>query len=115
MDELKLFGGVVNAPAFLSADAVAACSTYREIVRLSWTHRRIKAMTLRGLAERIECYPSHISDYLASDDKPTRRNLSAEKLDAWACAVGNFGVHQWISRQSKLTILEEVIAQRAAA
>lgn len=114
MDELKLFGGVVNAPAFLPADAVAACATYREVVRLSWTNRRIKAMTLRTLAERIECYPSHVSDYLAADDKPTRRNLSAEKLNAWACAVGNFGVQQWVNRQSKLTIMEEVLAQRAA-
>jgi hypothetical protein len=114
MDELKMFGGVVHAPAFLPTDAVLACGTFREVVRLSWTHRRIKAMTLRTLAERIECYPSHISDYLAQDDKPTRRNLSAEKLNAWASAVGNWGVQQWLARQSKLTILEEVIAERAA-
>ncbi|MDW3684880.1 helix-turn-helix transcriptional regulator [Cupriavidus sp. CV2] len=114
MDELKLFGGVVNAPAFLPGAEVAACATFREVVRLSWGHRRIKAMTMRTLAERIGCYPAHVSDYLAADDKPSRRNLSPEKLNAWAATVGNWGVQQWIAKQSHLTIMEEVIAQRAA-
>jgi hypothetical protein len=107
-------GGVVNAPAFLPAAIVEECSTYREIVRVSWAHRRIKAMTQRTLAERVGCYPSHISDYLQADDKPMRRDLPAERLNAWAATVGNWGVQQWLTRQSRLTIMEEVIAQRAA-
>jgi hypothetical protein len=115
MDDLHLFGGVVNAPAFLPSDVIANCSTYREAVRAAWAHRRIKAMTQRSLAERTECYPSHVSDYLAQDDKPSRRNLPADKVSAFCGAVGNWGVQQWLNRQSRLTIMEEVIAQRAAA
>lgn len=114
MSDLGLLGGVVNAPAFLPPDVVASCTTYREIVRVTWAHRRIKAMTQRTLAERVGCYPSHVSDYLQADDKPSRRDLPAERLNAWACTIGNWGVQQWLTRQSKLTIMEEVIAQRAA-
>lgn len=114
MNDLGLFGGVVNAPAFLPPDVVTSCTTYREIVRVSWAHRRIKAMTQRTLAERVGCYPSHVSDYLQADDKPARRDLPAERLNAWASTVGNWGVQQWLTRQAKLTIMEEVIAQRAA-
>jgi hypothetical protein len=116
MDDLHLFGGVVRAPEFLPADVIAECRTYREAVRMAWAHRRIKAMTQRSLAERTECYPSHVSDYLHPDDKPARRSLPADKVSAFCGAVGNWGVQQWLNKQSRLTIMEEVIAiaQRAA-
>ncbi|WP_162600752.1 helix-turn-helix transcriptional regulator [Paraburkholderia sp. C35] len=114
MNELGLVGGVVLAPAFLPDAEVAKCSTYREIVRVSWANRRSKAMTRQTLAEMIGCYASHVSDYLQADDKPSRRDLPAKCLNAWAATVGNWGVQQWLNRQSKLTIMEEVIAQRAA-
>lgn len=114
MNDLALMGGVVNGPGFLPADVVSKCMTYREIVRVSWSHRRIKGMTQRTLAEHVGCYPSHVSDYLQADDKPSRRDLPAERLNAWAATVGNWGVQQWLARQSKLTIMEEVIAARAA-
>nr|WKF58793.1 hypothetical protein HUO10_003294 [Paraburkholderia busanensis] len=114
MNELGLVGGAVHAPAFLPDDEVSKCRTYREIVRVSWAHRRSKGMTKQTLAEKIGCYPSHVSDYLQADDKPTRRDLPAKCLNAWASVVGNWGVQQWLNRQARLTIMEEVIAQRAA-
>lgn len=115
MNNLPLLGGAVNGPSFLPVDEVAKCRSFREIVRLSWAHRRVKGMTQRTLAELIGCYPSHVSDYLQSDDKPTRRDLPAQRLGEWASAVGNWGVQQWLNRQANLTILEEVIHQRNAA
>ncbi|KWA35774.1 hypothetical protein WT41_01615 [Burkholderia territorii] len=114
MSNLGLMGGMVNGPAFLPADIVAKCKSYREIVRVSWANRRSKGMTQRTLAECIGCYASHVSDYLQADDKPTRRDLPAERLNDWAATVGNWGIQQWIAQQAKLTIMEEVIAQRAA-
>lgn len=114
MDELRLMGGAVSAPSFLPDELIAACQTYREAVRLSWLHRRVKAMTLRTLAELTDVYPSHVSDYLHADDKPGRRNLPAEKINAWASITGNWAVQQWLARQSKLTFMEEVLAKRAA-
>ena len=114
MNELGLMGGAVNGPSFLPNEEVSKCKTYREIVRLSWAHRRSKGMTKASLAEKIGCYASHVTDYLHADDKPQRRDLPAKRLNDWAAVVGNWGVQQWLNRQSKLTIMEEVIAQRAA-
>lgn len=114
MDELRLMGGMVQAPSFLPDELIAGCKTYREAVRLSWLHRRIKAMTLRTLAELTEAYPSHVSDYLHADDASKRRNLPADKINAWASVTGNWAVQQWLARQSKLTFMEEVLAKRAA-
>lgn len=113
--KLMLNGAALNPPAFLPEEEVAKCATYRDAVRLSWAHRRIKAMTLRTLAETVDIYAPHVTDYLHPDDATSRRNLPADKLNAWASVVGNWGVQQWLLRQSQLTIMEEVIAQRAAA
>ena len=113
--ELQLLGCIDNAICFVQENAIAQCKTYRQAVRLSWDLRRNKGMTLRTLAEITDVYPSHISDYLAKDDKPTRRNLKAEDLHIWAQAVGNYGVQQWLAKQDQLTILEEIQAQRNAA
>lgn len=114
MEELRLIGGTLYAPSFLPDSEIAACGSYRAAVRLSWMHRRTKAMTQKTIAELIGGYSSHISDYLNQDDKPSRRSLPADKLDAWAATVGNWAVQQWLMRQSKLTLMEEVIARRAA-
>lgn len=114
MSNLGLMGGVVSGPAFLPADIVAKCKSYREIVRVSWANRRSKGMTQRTLAECIGCYASHVSDYLQTDDKPSRRDLPAERLNEWAATVGNWGIQQWIAQQANLTFMEEVIAARAA-
>jgi hypothetical protein len=113
-DELSLLGGMVRAPKFLPTDEIAKCETYRQAVRLSWANRRRMAMTKEKLAEELGTYPSHVSDYLNKDDKPTRRNVPPHKLDRWAEITGNWAVHQWLARQVKLTFMEEVLAQRAA-
>ncbi|MDN7490553.1 hypothetical protein QZM35_22845 [Burkholderia sp. AU45274] len=42
------------------------------------------------------------------------RNLPAEKIDAFEAAVGNKVITQWKARTAGLTIMEEVIAARAA-
>ena len=115
MNELSMVGGMVKQPDFLPDEVIAACRTYRDAVRISWAHRRIRQMHRCILAERIDRRAQHVSDYLAEDDEPHRRSLPADVLDLWACAVGNYGVQQWLNRQSRLTILEEVIAERAAA
>ncbi|MBU9236217.1 helix-turn-helix transcriptional regulator [Burkholderia multivorans] len=114
MSELPLLGGAVSSPTFLSDEDVARCQSFREVVRLSWANRRVKGMTQRTLGELIGAYPAHVSDYLHGDDKPSRRDLPADRLNAWASVVGNWGVQQWLVRQAKLTLMEEVIARRAA-
>lgn len=96
MGRLGLFGGVSYQPEFLPQEEVARCESYRDAVRLSWLHRRIKGMTQATIAERMGTYPAHVTDYMHMDDDPKRRNLPASKLGMWACHVGNWGVQQWI-------------------
>lgn len=112
--ELKLFGGTSNAPEWLPASEIARCKTYREAVRLSWAHRRVKGMTKQVLSSLIEAYPSHVTDYLNGDDLPSRRDLPAKSLNSWASAVGNWGVQQWMAQQAELHFMEEMIQRRAA-
>jgi hypothetical protein len=114
MNELRLFGGVINAPAFLPQEEIAKCLTYREAVRLSWAHRRDKGLLKRTLAERINSYAPHVTDYLNGDDLPKRRDLPAEKLAAWACAVGNFGVQQWLEMDAHRELLRQAQERQAA-
>lgn len=113
-EELRLIGGAVNGPAWLPADDIAKCHTYRDAVRLSWACRRSKNMTMRTLAELGGTYPSHITDYLHEDDAPTRRDLPAKHLNDWAAVVGNLGVQQWLACDARLNFMEEVIAKRVA-
>lgn len=118
MDELKLVGGCLFGPGFLPHQYIALCNDYRDAVRLAWAARRSKGMTQRTLAERADLYASHVSEYLA--DKPVNlngkkyRNLPAEKIDSFQAAVGNKVLTQWQVMREGLTIMEEVIAQRAA-
>lgn len=105
---LGLFGGVLNAPQPLPLELVANCATYREVVRLSWAHRRSKGMTLRSLAELIGTYASHVTDYLNEDDAPTRRNLPADKLGSWCCVVGNLAVQQWLQIDAERQLMSSL-------
>lgn len=113
--ELGLFGGVVNSPAFLPAEHIVACASFRAAVRLCWTYRRSRSMTLRTLAELIDVHAPHVTDYLHRDDSPKRRNLPADKVAAFESVCGNRAISQWMMRQSELHIAEEVMHQMRAA
>lgn len=109
------------APAgkrFLSPSTVAACKSFREAVRLAWEHRIRPNMTQRSLAEECDLYAPHVSSYLHPepfDEKNRPRlNLPADRIDAFEEAVGNHAIRQYLNHLGRLTIMEEVIAQRAA-
>jgi hypothetical protein len=72
-------------------------------------------MTRQELATKAKLYPQHVTDYLHEDDKPTRRDLPADAVARFEDVVGNSIVSQWLASQSKLTVLEEMQATRAAA
>lgn len=94
---------------------VSRCETYRDAVRTAWEIRRVKAMKKAMLASFADLTPQHVSDYLAEDDKPGRRDLPADAICRFESVVGNTLVSQWLARQSRLTVLEEMQATRAAA
>ena len=110
--ELPLAFGAANGPVWLPDAEIDLCETYRDAVRMCWMHRRSKGMTQATLAELSGLYASHVSDYLSAD--PERRNLPAERISAVEAICGNRAITQWEMRQRGLTVMEEVIARKAA-
>jgi hypothetical protein len=106
--------GFTPSPArFLPKEAIAACVTYRDAVRLAWENRAMRGMTQRTLAEHLEIPGSHLSNMLCKDGvdangKP-RQDLPARLIADYQRVLGNWAVSQWMNRQTRLTIMEEVI------
>ncbi len=113
LPELSLMARL-EGPSVAPAEFVAKCKTYREAVRYCWELRRVKRMTKAQLAAEAELTAQHVSDYLAADDLPRRRDLPACKVAAFETVCGNTLVSQWIAHQSRLTVLEQMQARRAA-
>lgn len=103
----------LDGPSVVPEQYVRACQTYREVVRLCWRLRRVRAMTMLTLAERAGFPSNHRSDYLS--DNEDRRELPAKYIKAFEYVCGNTAISQWIAMNAKLTVLEEVQAARLAA
>jgi len=109
---LALAFGMSKTSEYLPDELIATCCSYKAAVRLCWAHRRIQGMTKRTLAEIAGLYPSHVSDYLSQDD--SKRCLPADRISMFEEVCGNRAITQWEMKQRGLTIMEEVIARRAA-
>ena len=107
--------GRLDGPQAVPRSVVQSCRTYREAVRMAWAMKRVHAMTKQQLAGEAGLYASHVSDYLAADDKPSRRDLPAHKVAEFEGVVGNRLVSQWLAARSELTVMEEWQLERAAA
>ena len=105
----------LDGPSVAPSEFVRRCRTYREAVRFAFALRRATNMTQRMLAAEAELRPQLISDYLNPDDKPHRKSLPGERIAAFEAVVGNTLVSQWVAAQSKLTVLEQLQAERLAA
>lgn len=103
---------------FVPEALVRACRTYRDAVLLAWDHRSRKSLTQRALAEECGLYAPHVSSYLhpepLDNKKRPRLDLPADCIDAFEEAVGNHAIRQYLNHLGRLTIMEEVIAQRTA-
>lgn len=111
---LPLMGGVVQAQrVHLPSKAVEGLTDYRHACRMAWKLRQIKGMTRRTLAELSGLYPSHVSDYFATDDR--KRTLPADRIAAVESILGNTAISQYLAHQARLTVLEELNANRRAA
>jgi hypothetical protein len=107
--------GRLDAPSAVPNQWIRHAKSYRQAVRLAWQLRRVERMTMQQLATEAGLYPQHVSDYLSADDKPSRRDLPADKVAQFEGVVGNTLVSQWIAAQSRLTVLEELQATKVAA
>jgi hypothetical protein len=107
--------GRLDAPSAAPSQWIRHAKTYRQAVRLAWQLRRVQSMTRQQLATEAELYPQHVTDYLAEDDKPGRRDLPADAVARFEGVIGNTLVSQWLASQSRLTVLEELQATKVAA
>jgi hypothetical protein len=112
---LRPLMGRLEGPAIVPASLIAMCATYRDAVRLCWERRRVHYMTKRQLAAEAGLLPQHVTDYLHPDDKPGRRDLPGDRVAAFEAVCGNTAVSQWHAHNSRLTVLEELQAERLAA
>lgn len=103
----------LDAPSVVPAEHIKACESYRDAVRLCWALRRVKAMTTLTLAEQAGFPSNHRSDYLSDNDE--RRELPAKYIKAFEYVAGNTAISQWVAMNAKLTVIEELQAQRVAA
>jgi hypothetical protein len=92
---------------------VDACLTYRDVVKLCWQLRRVRNMTQATLAAEAGLYAPHVTCYL--HDGKRKRDLPAWAIRGFEIACGNTAITQWLSRGAKLTVLEEIQAERLAA
>ncbi|MDQ2150080.1 XRE family transcriptional regulator [Alcaligenaceae bacterium C4P045] len=111
-------GVPANAKRFVALSEIAACTTFRDAVRLAWEKRSRPNMTQQTLAELCELYPPHVSSYLHPEPldrkQRPRLDLPADRIAAFERAVGNHAISQYLVHLGALTLMEEVIAQRAA-
>lgn len=108
---LPLLGGVVQAQRLVvPASVVMGLPTYRHACRLAFKLRQPR-ITQRTLAEAAGLYTSHVSDYFSVHD--SRRELPARHVAMVESVLGNTVISQWLAQQSKLTVLEEMQAERA--
>jgi len=112
--ELMLLGRV-DAPSVVPPCALRSVRSYRDAVRLCWTLRRAKGMKLSDLGREHGFTRQHVSDYLNGDDKPTRRSLPPGRIADFEDLCGNVAITQWLASRAKLTVLEEIQAERLAA
>jgi AraC-like DNA-binding protein len=105
----------LDGPSVVPPAIVRAARTYRQAVRLCKALSPRSRITLRQLAEEAGLPPQHVSDYLNPDDGRCRRDLPGDAVAAFERALGNTAVSQWHALQARLTVLEEMQAERAAA
>ena len=112
--ELPLLGGVIQPQRLVvPGTVIRRLATWRAACRLAWKLRQRKTMTYRQLAEAAGLYPSHVSDYFSVQDKP--RELPARQVDPVERVLGNTVMSQWLAWRSRLTVLEELQAERMRA
>lgn len=105
----------IEGPDVVPASMLKLAKTYREAVRVCWQLRRAKGMKLTDMARMFGFTRQHVSDWLNPDDKPTRRSPPGDQIGAFEDACGNTFVTQWLASQARLTVLEEMQAERLAA
>lgn len=113
--ELRPLLGRLDGASVVPPSMLKSIRTYREAVRLCWALRRVKGLKPTDLARDFDFTRQHVSDYLNSDDRPTRRDLPPDRIKDFEDICANTAITQWLAARQRLTILEEMQAERNAA
>lgn len=103
----------LDAPAVVCPHLIDQCKTYRDAVTLCWDLRRNRNMTKRRLAEEAGLYAPHVSCYLRDSNR--QRDLPGSGVRGFQWACGNTAIAQFLNRDVKLSVLEEMQFLRASA
>ncbi|WP_342705186.1 helix-turn-helix domain-containing protein [Burkholderia arboris] len=110
-------GARAEQAEFVPHESIAECRSFRDAVFLAWDQRVERGMTQRTLAERLEVPASHLSNMLNREPVDrhgkARQDLPARLIADFERVVGNRAVSQYLARMAMLTLMEEVIQQRA--
>jgi hypothetical protein len=108
---LRLLGGVVQAQRLVvPPQVVMGITSYRQACRLAWKLRKLRGLTKRSLAEQAGLYAPHVTDYFGVHEN--KRELPARCIAAVEAVLGNTVISQYQAQMSKLTVLEELQAER---
>lgn len=116
--DLPLVGGVVQRQRLVvPAEVIMSLDSYRHACRMGWRLRRPR-ITQATLAELVPAlYQSHISEYFSARATTSkglpRRELPARYIGLVESVFGNSVMSQWVAQQSRLTVLEEMQAERS--
>jgi hypothetical protein len=109
---LPLFGGVVQAQRLVvPPEVIMGVKSYRHACRLAWKLRNPR-ITQRTFAELSGCYTSHVRDYFSVHSN--RRELPAKHVGQTCLVLGNTVIAQWLAQECRVTLLEEMQAERQA-
>lgn len=106
--------GRLDAPSAVPAELIGYAKTYRDAVRMCWALRRRKGLKPSDLGRDFGFTRQHVGDYLAADDKATRRSLPAERISDFEQVCENSAVTQWLASRAHLTVLEQMQADQNA-
>lgn len=107
--------GRIDAPSVVPPALLKQIRNYRAAVRLCWALRRAKGLRVTDLGRDHGFTRQHVSDYLNDDDLPTRRSLPPERIHDFEDLCGNTAITQFLVARARLTVLEELQAERAAS
>lgn len=108
---LRLLGGVVQAQRLVvPPQVVMGIRSYRGACRLAWKLRQLRGLTKRSLAEQADLYAPHVTDYFSVHEN--KRELPARCIASVELVLGNTVISQYQAQMSKLTVLEELQADR---
>jgi hypothetical protein len=102
----------MHGPAMVPTELMRTVKTYRDAVRLCWQLRRVRNMTFRQLASEAGLHYQHVTDYFHADDKPSRRDLPGDAVEAVEAVLGNSAITQWHAMRGAFTLMEVVMEEQ---